>query len=302
MNAPVSERVYELRRERRHGASWMARRALEALTDVARAAEAASSEALFDELLGAARGLAEARPEVGAIAGALGRVLAPARKNLHLEVDDLRRLVEQEAHALVSARDRAAASIAVQLRPRLEDAVVLTHSASATVREALLQSSPRRVVCTVSAPNEEGRPFADELERAGVRVDLVDDADARDALGGSSLLLLGADTVFADGSVYNKIGTRALAEAARAAEVGTVVAAEAIKLAPVNAAAAPRLEAEASELFDLTPSEFLDEVVTEEGTFPSSEIVTLVPRIPFLAEGYALLRGEEALPEGSPTA
>jgi translation initiation factor 2B subunit (eIF-2B alpha/beta/delta family) len=281
--------VYELRRERRHGASWMARRALEALVEVARTSEADAAETLFEELLAAARGLARARPEVGAITGALGRVLAPAQRNVHLEVGDLRRLVEEEANALIASRDRAAASIAIQLRQRLEDALVLTHSASATVREALLYGSPARVVCTVSAPNEEGRAFSEELAAAGLSIELVDDDVAATALRDCSLLLLGADTVFRDGSVYNKIGTRRLADAAVEIGIPTVVAAEVIKLAPVDAANGPALEAEAKELFDLTPSQDVDEVVTEEGTFGANEIGTLVPRVPFLAEGYALL-------------
>src|SRR5215210_5135961 len=107
MGTPVGERVYELRRERRHGASWMARRALEALVEVAQEADADTSEGLLDELLTAARDLAGARPEVGAIAGAVGRVLAPARGHLHLPPEDLRRLVVDEAAALIAARDRA---------------------------------------------------------------------------------------------------------------------------------------------------------------------------------------------------
>ncbi len=293
MGTPVGERVYELRRERRHGASWMARRALETLVEVAREADVAATEDLFEELLGAARGLARARPEVGAIAGAVGRVLGPARRNLHLDASDLRRLVDEEANALIAARDRAAASIAIQLRQRLTDAFVLTHSASATVREALLYAPPERVVCTVSAPNEEGRAFAAELEEAGLAVELVDDGDAAArALADCSLLLLGADTVFRDGSVYNKIGTRRLAEIAGDVGIPAVVAAEVIKLTPVDAVEGPRLEPEATELFDMTPAERIDEIVTEEGTFRPDQIATLVPRVPFLAEGYALLSGK----------
>jgi translation initiation factor 2B subunit (eIF-2B alpha/beta/delta family) len=290
MGAPVSERAYELRRERRHGASWMTRRALEALVEVARESERETSEELFDELLATARGLAEARPEVGAIAGALGRVLAPAQRNLHLGCRELRRLVEEEANALVASRDRAAASIAIQLRQRLNEAFVLTHSASATVREALLYAPPERVVCTASAPNEEGRAFAQELEQAGLSARVVEDAEAADALADCTLLLLGADTVFRDGSLYNKIGTRPLVEVANRLGIPVVVAAEVIKLTPVDATEAPELEPEASALFDLTPAAHVDEVVTEEGAVPSDEVVTLVPRIPFLTEGYALLR------------
>ena len=267
----------------------MARRALEALAEVAHEIDADTSAALFDELLAATRDLVAARAEVGAIAGALGRVLAPAGQHLHLPPDELRRLVADEAAALVAARDRAAASIAIQLRTRLTDALVLTHSASATVREALLYTPPARLVCTVSAPNEEGRAFAEELRGAGLTVDLVADDAAARAATDASLVLIGADTVFQDGCVYNKIGTRRLAEAAADVGVPTVVAAETIKLAPVDGAAGPALGEEASELFDLTPHELIEEVVTEEGTFHPEEVPALVTRIPFLAEGYALL-------------
>ena len=83
---------------------------------------------------------------------------------------------------LIDSRDRAAAAIAIQLAPSLTDAFVLTHSASATVREAVLHTPPERVFCTVSAPFEEGRAFAEDLRAAGLDVELVDDADAEQAL------------------------------------------------------------------------------------------------------------------------
>jgi ribose 1,5-bisphosphate isomerase len=290
MATVLAERADELRQDRQHGGSWMARRAVEALAEVANE-PAESSPELLDRLTAAGRELAASRRAMGAIAGAVARVLAAAQHETHLPPEELRRLVQEEVRGLVSGRDRAAAAIAIQLRPALTDAFVLTHSASATVREALVHTPPKRVVCTVSAPNEEGRAFAEDLRREGLAVELVDDAAAGAAVADASLVLVGADTVFADGSLYNKIGTRSLAEAARGADVPVVVAAEVIKLAPVDATGAPALEAEASELFDLTPPTLVDEVVTEEGTFPSAEVATLVPRVPFLAEGYALVRG-----------
>jgi ribose 1,5-bisphosphate isomerase len=281
----LGERIEELRSDRRHGGSWMARRAVEALAEVADQ-PAASSEALLASLVSAGRELAESRPGVGAVAGAIGRVLAAANANVQLEVDQLRQLVQEEAESLVDGRRRAAASIAIQLRERLEDAVVLTHSASATVREALLLTPPERVICTVSSPQEEGRPFLEELREAGLQVDLVEDDQAPLQLEWASLLLVGADTVFRCGHVSNKAGTRMLAEAAAEAGVPTVVACEVIKLAPMDAAEAD-LE---GGTFDLTPPELVDRVVTEEGAYLAEEIRALVDRTPFLQEGYALLR------------
>jgi translation initiation factor 2B subunit (eIF-2B alpha/beta/delta family) len=263
----------------------MARRAVEALAEIAEQ-PATSSEELLAGLVVAGRELAGSRPGVGAVAGAVGRVLAAAARNAQLEVDQLRQLVEEEATSLVDGRRRAAASIAIQLRERLEDAVVLTHSASATVREALLLTPPERVICTVSSPQDEGRAFSKELREAGLEVELVEDAVAPRQLEWASLLLVGADTVFRCGNLYNKTGTRALAEAAADVGVPAVVACEVMKLAPIDVSDVPLT----AEEFELTPPELIDSIVTEEGAVLPEEVRALVDRTPFLREGYALLR------------
>jgi translation initiation factor 2B subunit (eIF-2B alpha/beta/delta family) len=281
MTTVLEERVDELRRDRAHGGSWMARRAVEALVEEADQ-EASSGEALVERLLSAGRELAASRPGVGAVAGAVGRVLAAAQRERHLPVDQLRQLVGAEAESLLAGRRRAGASIAVHLKERLANAVVLTHSASATVREALLYTPPEHVICTVSAPQEEGRPFAQELREAGLAVELVADDEAPGKLEWASLFLVGADTVFHDGTLSNKPDTRALAEAAAVVGVPTIVACEVIKLAP--------LDAPAPDSLDLTPPELLDCIVTEEGCHPADEIGALIDRTPFLRDGYALLR------------
>src|SRR5437868_7442799 len=155
----------------------MARRAVEALVEIAEQ-QAASGEELLTRLVDAGRELAASRPGIGAVAGAVGRLLAAANRQAQLEPEHLRQLVREEAESLVDGRRRAGASIAIQLRERLEDAVVLTHSASATVREALLHTPPGQVVCTASSPQDEGRAFAEELRANGLEVKLVEDDEA----------------------------------------------------------------------------------------------------------------------------
>jgi len=282
----LEQRVEELRRDQRHGASWLARRAVEALVEASEE-EAQSSEELLDRLLDVGRELAASRPGVGAVEGAVGRVVAAAARHTHLSVDELRRLIEEETRSLTHARIRAAASIAIQLRDRLTDALVLTHSASATVREALVHSPPEHVVCTVSSPLGEGRAFAEDLRSAGLSVELVEDEDAKAVLGQATVLLVGADTVFRDGTLCNKLGTRELAEGAGVQGVPVVVASEVIKLAPFDVGDLPE---NVHALFDLTPPHLIDEIVTEEGVHRPEEVAALVDRTPFLRQGYELLR------------
>ncbi len=286
--------VDELRADREHGASWMARRAAETLLDVAQE-PFDTSEALMDGLVDAGRRLAESRPGVGAIAGATGRILAAANAHRHLDLDEIRRLIGEEAQALLDGRRRAAASIAIQLQERLQNAIVVTHSASATVREALLHTPPARAICTVSEPIGEGRAFAEELKGEGLNVDLVEDADAPAILAEATLFLVGADTVFRCGSLNNKIGTTALAEAAQQHGTPTVVACEIIKLAPIDVASAPEQSEAERTLFELTPPELITEIVTEEGAVSPDGVGSLIDRTPFLREGYALLLPANAL-------
>jgi translation initiation factor 2B subunit (eIF-2B alpha/beta/delta family) len=287
-DALLAQRVQELRDDRSHGASWMARQAVETLADLTRQ-EARTCEDLLEGLRDAGRQLAGVRPGVGAVAGAVGRVLAAAGHEAHLDLPLLRRVVQEEAKALDDARKRAPASITIQLRERMEGATVLTHSASATVREALQQTGPKKVYCTASEPVGEGRAFVDDLRAEGLDADLVADADAPALASKISLLLIGADTVFRDGTVCNKVGTIPLARAAADAAKPTIVAAEVIKLAPVPGSQAPELDEIERSLFELVPPDLITEVVTEEGTFTPDDIGSLVDRVPFLQEGYALV-------------
>jgi translation initiation factor 2B subunit (eIF-2B alpha/beta/delta family) len=270
----MDDRLQLITEDREHGAGWLARQAVEALADaVERGADP----------LETGRALAAARPSIGAIAGAIGRVLAAGRTT--------EQLLEQ-SRALVERRDHAARTIAVLLQPML-GGVVMTHSASATVQEALLHAGPDRVVCKVSTPGEEGRPFAEALTAEGLVVDLIADADAHYALASVNVLLLGADTVFCDGSLVNKVGTAEIAEAAKSAGIPVVVACETFKLAPFDspqeALAAWDGDPELEEIFEETPATSIDRYVTDEGIFEPDEIASLVDRTPFLRDGYALL-------------
>jgi translation initiation factor 2B subunit (eIF-2B alpha/beta/delta family) len=265
----LEQRVRELRDDRHHGASWMARHALEALVEAVKDGE---------DPLEAARVLASARLSMGAVAGALGRVLVAGHTPDQ---------VVAEAEALIAGRDRAAAAIAIMLAPDVKCAV-MTHSASATVREALLHTPPERVFCTISEPGAEGRLLAAELRSGGLEVELIADAEGAEAAREAELVLLGADTVFRDGSLVNKVGTAPIARSAKESGVPVVVACETFKLAPFEP------EPPDEDVFELVPAELIDRVVTEEGAFDAGDVASLIDRTPCLQQGYAILRGRRS--------
>src|SRR5688572_19998238 len=254
MHADIAARVERIAADDRHGASWLAKEAVEAVV---------AAVELGEDPVAVARELVQAQPTIGAIAGALGRVLLAARTP--------EQLVE-EAHAVIGSRERAAATIAVLLGPQIAEHVVMTHSASATAREALIHAVAARFVGPASDPVGDGRAFAAELAEAGLTTDVVAHSDAAHAVESVGVLLLGADTVFRDGSLLNKVHTDPLTKAATNAGVPVIVACEVLKLAPDDPAEPDE------ERVDLTPPEQITSYVTEEGEYAPDEIAALVDR------------------------
>ncbi len=122
---------------------------------------------------------------------------------------------------------------------------------------------PRTVVVLESLPGGEGRTLARELRRAGLVVDLVSDRAGRARASRVDLLLIGADSIFADGSVLHKVKTRSLALAAHRAGVPVVVAAGTAKFVPRR----PPVGRIPSG-FDRTPARAIHEYWTDRGRIP----------------------------------
>jgi methylthioribose-1-phosphate isomerase len=162
-------------------------------------------------------------------------------------------------------------------------------TALGVVRSAWAQGRIGRVFADETRPWLQGaRLTAWELVRDGIPVSLMADgaAAARMAAGGIGWVIVGADRIAANGDVANKIGTYALAVAARHHGVKFMVAAptSTIDLAVADGAAIPIEERAAEEIlscagqavgapgasawnpvFDVTPAALVDAIVTERG-------------------------------------
>jgi translation initiation factor 2B subunit (eIF-2B alpha/beta/delta family) len=199
---------------------------------------------------------------------------------------------------------------------------VLTLSRSGTVIEALraLEPPPREIVIAESRPGGEGRAVAAELA-SDYPVTLVADAGVAYALGsggesgsrnggeggneGNSAsgreraidaVLVGSDTIYPDGSVLNKVGTRGMAIAAAHEVIPVYVVAASAKISP-ELPAEPSLEPGASEglyageaaveevnpTFDVTPADVVTGICTERGMLEPDDIETIAAEFAALA-------------------
>ncbi len=162
-------------------------------------------------------------------------------------------------------------------------------TALGVIRSAHADGRVTRVFADETRPWLQGaRLTAWELVRDGIPVSLIADgaAAARMAAGGIGWVIVGADRIAANGDAANKIGTYGLAVAARHHQVRFMVAAPTSTIDPdtVDGGDIPIEQRPADELlqcagqavaadgadawnpvFDVTPAELIDAIVTERG-------------------------------------
>jgi hypothetical protein len=141
---------------------------------------------------------------------------------------------ETQAAAAVVAASLGSVSASASLRrdaqPR--STRVITFSYTSMAVEALTRraaAGPLSVLCSRSEPEGEGAATAQALRDCGIDAEVVADAEALLRVPEMDAVVTGADAV-TPGGVVNKVGTRALAAAARRAGVAWIVLAGEPKL------------------------------------------------------------------------
>jgi translation initiation factor 2B subunit (eIF-2B alpha/beta/delta family) len=293
----VAPTVADVREDREHGSEYVSRRAVEVLRDAAAAldsgvdapvdlpgGETGSDGDDWARLAALAEELLAARGSMAVVAGRVNRVMDGASEQRTTAT------VRAGAERLLTDLDDARIGPPDALR----GAVIATLSRSGTVRDLLADCDPAAVVVTESRPGGEGRAVARDLARSlDAPVTLCADAGVAHALDVREVdaVLVGADTVLADGSVVNKVGTRTLASAAAAQDVPVHVAAHTDKVASPGHEAdlEPRDPAELlgengdpsdaldveHPTFDVTPAALVDGYCTEAGVLAGDAVRTV---------------------------
>ncbi|QCW03470.1 NUDIX domain-containing protein [Natrinema pallidum] len=278
-----------------HGAASLSVRALEVLRDRAgvivddRSDSEADPAVEWDELTALADRLLEVRPSMAVLRNRVNRTMADAdgrdraagaRAVLESALSNIDRALSADADAAATASDRL-------------DGTVATLSRSGTVLEALEMAEPSRVFVAESRPACEGVTVAERLaETTASTVTVHTDAAAAHVLARDAInrVVVGADTVRPDGSVVNKAGTRALAIAADREGIPVSVVAATDKVSTredVNLESGARsavYDGDApidvlNPIFDVTPADCIDEIVTERGALDPDDIAAIAEEI-----------------------
>jgi translation initiation factor 2B subunit (eIF-2B alpha/beta/delta family) len=202
----------------------------------------------------------------------------------------------REAAKLLREYDSAIEFITGYARPLLTG-TIMTHSLSGTVLEVLTNCilQIEQVIVLEGRPRYEGREVARALSKSNASVTLITDAQADIFLPRCHTVVVGADSILANGDVLNKAGTALLAWAAHGHRIPFYVLCETLKISPQSWSGdfAQLEEKEPAEVleqhipgvnvrnfyFDRTLSKLVTGVITEQGIMRKKEIMQVAAQL-----------------------
>ncbi len=225
--------VAPLRADVVSGAAVVGRKAAQVVRRATRRVPAESPEELQSGLGELGRAILDAQPAMAPLLHLVRDVLEAARRAS--DVEDGRRAAARAAEEFARKQEERSREVARHAAAALAGADrILTLSSSSTVRSALLLAGRDRdltVVCLEGRPGQEGIRMAERLARGGLRAVVAVDAAAASLAGLCDAAVLGADSV-GDAGIVNKIGSLAVADAARHAGIPLHVLADETKILP----------------------------------------------------------------------
>jgi ribose 1,5-bisphosphate isomerase len=207
------------------------------------------------------------------------------------DVEEGRRLVANNADSFIRESLQAMERIGQMGSRRISDGdTILTHcnshAAISVIKAAHAQGKRIKVFATESRPWRQGILTVNELAKEGIDVTLIIDGAVRSVMRKVNVVLVGADTITSSGVLINKIGTSQIALAAQEARVPFLVCSETYKFSPktlfgdlvhieerdpgeiVKEGEISPSVSVFNPVFDATPPEYIDSIVTEIGLIP----------------------------------
>jgi ribose 1,5-bisphosphate isomerase len=300
INGDVERLINEVRDDKTHGASELARQTLNVLRLAAVNSQIEKAAQFKAEMLEICRLLMSVRPAMATISNGVKQVSAAISKMRSVSSDALQKAIIAQIDDLIDASVKATARITRHTLDILADNdTILTHSYSSTVSSALKAAYIKhhiKVIVTRSGAGRTGERTVWEMDYAGVPAVFIDDTAAGLYILRANKVLVGADRVCVDGGLVNGIGTSLLAAACKYYGVPLYVLCETLKFDfRLKSSEAKLEEKEAAEVagpgilpertvimnpyFDTTPLDMISGIITEDGLVKQNKVLDYIQKL-----------------------
>ena len=299
----ITSLIDKIKSDRTHGASQLARQAVNVLKAAAEHSRAHSVEQFLWEQKEIGHQLMSARPAIASVFNIVSGLLNAVSQNAaEMDLAGVRQLTIAKADEVVKDSLKAVAQIAQYSSELIADGDrIMTHSYSSTVVAGLKKAFNKygniAVITTRSGPGRSGEITARELGCYGIPVTFIDDTAMGLYIAKVTKVVIGADRICADGKVINGVGSYQLAIAAEKAGIPFYVLCERLKFDPrLRGDEVDLEEKEPSEVaepgrlppevkvknpyFDITPLELVTGIITENGLLIPEEVISYMKEQP----------------------
>ena len=301
VGAKIKKIAEDIKTMRIRGAGRIARAAAKAMKIATVESKAETPAEFSKEMEKVSKMLLGTRPTAVSLPNAVRYVSLGLKQAHGADIWAMKKAVASRAEEFIKNSNAAVKRIGEIGANRISDGdVILTHCNSqcalSIIKTAFKQGKKIEVFATESRPVWQGRLSARELLKAGIPTTLIIDSAVRHFIRDIDKVIVGADSIAANGAVVNKIGTSAISLAAHEARVLFFVAAETYKFHPdtlvgrlveieerdpnelINLKQYPKLKVK-NPAFDVTPAEYVDLIVTERGIIPPYAAYSIIQEI-----------------------
>jgi len=291
--------IKDIRNNKTHGASELARQAVDVMRMAAESSKVTNIEELLLEQRLVGEQLMMARPAMAPVYNMVNQLLDIISKEIvGLSINSAKRLIVSKAEEQIDDSIKSVSMIAEYAAGLISAGDrVMTHSYSSTIvisfRNAFNEKGDIFVITTRSEPRSNGERIDRELGTKGIPLIFIDDFEVEHFISQTDKVMVGADRICADGSLINGIGTYQVALSAKKSDVPFYVLCEKLKFDPrLKGNDVDLEESESTELdekseidsvftikkpsFDITPPELISGVVTEDGLYNSEEVINYI--------------------------
>lgn len=288
----IIKKIETIRTDKTSGAVELATAALDTLLLAGKIIPAQSAEEFFEGLFNIGWHLIRVRPTMAPIESEIATILTQIKEKFKStsSAQVLYHALQLQINQLRRERELAKASLLNHsLKILNKYSTIMTHSYSASVITLLTKwaKSDSHIIITESRPLYEGHTALRLLSRV-CRITLITEAQIGYIMPEVDAVVVGADSILADGSVMNKTGTYLMALAAKDHKKQFYVAADTSKFhlgsalgmdIPIEKHDAGEVYTEqisrvsiSNVYFDRTPSRLITGVFTEEGLINGSAL------------------------------
>jgi ribose 1,5-bisphosphate isomerase len=288
----VTDTAEKIKKMEIRGAGRIARAAVAALMEYAGTISPPDLVTFRTEMQEAANLLVCTRPTAVSLPNAIHRVMRSLQEDFPTVTMARNQFMLACRDFMISSETAVERSGAIGARHIRDGDILLTHcnseAALACIMTAHRKGTTFEVYATEVRPGNQGLLTIKALNDAGITTNYIVDSAVRSVMREIDLVIVGADAVAVNGAVVNKIGTSQIALAAHESRTNMVVAAESYKFAPrtilgeyvrieerdpfevlppEQAMTLPHVRVR-NPVFDVTPPEYIDLIVTEKGAIP----------------------------------